>query len=45
MNDKLRDALDNLQEKIDNEELIDYTDHEELQEIFNAAWKYWDLTG
>lgn len=41
--DKLRDAIDHIQDKFDNKELIDYTDSEELELVLNAAWCYWDL--
>lgn len=40
---KLSDALDHLQAKLDDSQLIDYTDHEELESVLNAAWKYYDL--
>lgn len=43
MNDNLRDAMDRLQDKLDNGELIDYTDDEELKLVLEAAWRYWDL--
>lgn len=42
MNDKLRDAIDHIQDKLDNGELIDYTDSEDLQMVLEAAWRYWD---
>lgn len=44
MNDKLRDAIDHIQDKLDNGELIDYTDTEELKAVLEAAWRYWDST-
>ena len=43
MNDKLRDAIDHIQDKLDNGELVDYTDAEELKAVLDAAWRYWDL--
>lgn len=43
MRDKLRDAIDHIQDKLDNGELIDYTDDVELRLVLNAAWRYWDL--
>lgn len=43
MSDKLRDAIDHLQDKLDAGELIDYTDDEELKAVMEAAWCYWDL--
>lgn len=41
MNDKLRDAIDHIQDKLDAGELIDYTDDEELKAVLEAAWCYW----
>lgn len=43
MSDKLRDAIDHIQGKLDAGELIDYTDDVELRLVLNAAWRYWDL--
>lgn len=43
MSDKLRDAIDNIQNKLDNDQLIDYRDAEELQLVLEAARQYWDL--
>lgn len=43
MTDKLVDAIDHLQDKLDNGEPIDYTDSEELKAVLEAAWRYWDL--
>lgn len=43
MSDKLRDAMDHIQGKLDAGELIDYTDAEELKALLEAAWRYWDL--
>ena len=40
---KLSDAIDHLQDKLDDDQLIDYTDREELEVVLEAAWKYWDL--
>lgn len=42
MSNVLRDAIDHIQGKLDNDELIDYTDAEELQMIIEAAYRYWD---
>lgn len=42
MNDKLRDAIDHIQGKLDNGELIDYTDSEDLQMVLEAADRYWE---
>lgn len=44
MSDKLRDAIDHIQDKLDNGELIDYTDDEELKLVLEAAWRYWDMS-
>lgn len=44
MSDKLRDAIDHFQDKLDSGELIDYTDARELQMVLEAAWRYWDNT-
>lgn len=44
MNDKLRDAIDHIQDKLDNGELIDYTDSEELQLVLEEADRYWENT-
>lgn len=43
MNDKLRDAMDDIQSQIDNGYILDHTSYEELQLILEAAWAYWDL--
>lgn len=42
MNDKLRDAIDHLQDLISSGQLIDHTDHRELEAVLEAAWRYWD---
>lgn len=39
----LLDAIDHLQGKLDNDELIDYTDKAEVQAVLDAAYRYWDL--
>lgn len=44
MNDKLRDAIDHIQDKLDAGELIDHTDARELQWVLEAAWRYLDLS-
>lgn len=41
---KLTDAIDHLQAKLDDNQLIDYTDHPELEMVLEAAWMYHDLT-
>lgn len=43
MSDKLRDAIDNVQSQIDNDEVLGTDSYEELQLILEAAWAYWDL--
>lgn len=43
MSDKLRDAIDHIQDKLDDNQLIDYSDARELQMVLEAAWCYWDL--
>ena len=43
MSDKLRDAIDNVQSQIDNDEVLGVDGYEELQLILEAAWAYWDL--
>ena len=40
---KLEDAIDHLQAKLDDNQLIDYTDAEELTLVLDAAWRYRDL--
>lgn len=43
MTDKLRGAIDHLQGKMDDCQIIDPSDHEELEAVLEAAWKYWDI--
>ena len=41
--DNFQDAIDHIQAKLDDNQLIDYTDAEELTLVLEAAWRYWDL--
>lgn len=43
MRDELRDAIDDIQSQIDNDEVLGADSYEELQLILEAAWAYWDL--
>lgn len=40
MNDKLRDAIDRLEAKLERGELIDYTDDEELKAVREAGKRH-----
>ena len=41
--DNFQDAIDHIQAKLDDNQLIDYTDAEELTLVLEAAWRHWDL--
>ena len=41
---KLSDAIDYLQEIVDDETDLQWPDHDELKIVIEAAWKYYDLS-
>lgn len=44
MSNKLRDAIDEIQSYVDNREAVPVFCFEELQEVIEAAYMYWDLS-